>query len=275
MAYKIKKVNEYRERRDFSRVTNSLELADLLEIQTKSYDWYETGVTIELKNDTHEYQGLYISKNSKITLPIAYVIGEGDFRKESYNFKLYSSPGKYIYNVPGFTLKQNTITLIEGNDIFEGIDGNNKKLLKKSIYHGEIEDLNIPYDIRNIFKGVTVYSETDKNVLIYDGNSRWLSVNGDTPNAKGSESDKQNVIKKQNTLYYNTDTKKLEYYNGENFEAIQSSSKGLFDDKPINPQIGFAYFCTDRQTSEGASNGIMIYHKGDNVWVDALGRVIS
>ena len=40
MAYKIKKVNEYRERRDFSRVTNSLEIADLLEIQTKSYDWF-------------------------------------------------------------------------------------------------------------------------------------------------------------------------------------------------------------------------------------------
>ena len=40
MAYKIKKVNEYRERRDFYRVTNSLELADLLEIQTKSYDWF-------------------------------------------------------------------------------------------------------------------------------------------------------------------------------------------------------------------------------------------
>ena len=40
MAYKIKKVNEYRERRDFSRVTNSLELVDLLEIQTKSYDWF-------------------------------------------------------------------------------------------------------------------------------------------------------------------------------------------------------------------------------------------
>ncbi len=40
MAYKIKKVNEYRERRDFSRVENSLELSDLLEIQTKSYNWF-------------------------------------------------------------------------------------------------------------------------------------------------------------------------------------------------------------------------------------------
>ena len=40
MAYKIRKVNEYRERRDFSKVNNSLELADLLEIQTKSYNWF-------------------------------------------------------------------------------------------------------------------------------------------------------------------------------------------------------------------------------------------
>ena len=40
MAYKIRKVNEYRERRDFSRVTNSLELGELLEVQTKSYDWF-------------------------------------------------------------------------------------------------------------------------------------------------------------------------------------------------------------------------------------------
>ena len=45
MAYKIKKVNEYRERRDFSRVKKSLELADLLEVQTKSYEWFiEDGI---------------------------------------------------------------------------------------------------------------------------------------------------------------------------------------------------------------------------------------
>ena len=40
MAYKVKKVNEYRERRDFSRVNNSLDLSGLLEIQTKSYNWF-------------------------------------------------------------------------------------------------------------------------------------------------------------------------------------------------------------------------------------------
>lgn len=52
-------------------------------------------------------------------------------------------------------------------------------------------------------------------------------------------------------------------------------SSGLFSDKPKKPLIGFNYFCTDKQTTEGVTNGIMIYHKGDNVWVDALGRVVS
>jgi hypothetical protein len=39
--------------------------------------------------------------------------------------------------------------------------------------------------------------------------------------------------------------------------------------------VGFRYFCTDRQTAEGATDGIEIIHKGNDVWVDALGRVIS
>lgn len=50
---------------------------------------------------------------------------------------------------------------------------------------------------------------------------------------------------------------------------------GLFADKPVNVEIGYPYFCTDKQTTEGSTNGIMIYHKGDNIWVDALGRVIE
>lgn len=52
---------------------------------------------------------------------------------------------------------------------------------------------------------------------------------------------------------------------------------GTFAQKPSSNDIynGFAYFCTDKQTTEGATNGIMIYHKGSDVWVDALGRTIS
>ena len=54
---------------------------------------------------------------------------------------------------------------------------------------------------------------------------------------------------------------------------------GTFANKPTttnyNLKVGDSYFCTDKQTTEGATNGIMIYHKGNDVWVDALGRIIS
>ena len=52
---------------------------------------------------------------------------------------------------------------------------------------------------------------------------------------------------------------------------------GLFINKPMsnNIKIGYAYFCTDRKTVEGNTEGIMIYYKGNDVWVDALGRVVS
>ena len=58
-------------------------------------------------------------------------------------------------------------------------------------------------------------------------------------------------------------------------ENIDYKKSGLYSEKPINCKIGYAYFCTNRQTTEGGTNGIMIYHKGNNVWVDALGRVVS
>lgn len=48
---------------------------------------------------------------------------------------------------------------------------------------------------------------------------------------------------------------------------------GTFDNRPNHAPIGFAYFCTDKN-AEGASNGIMIYHKDIDVWVDALGREV-
>ena len=52
---------------------------------------------------------------------------------------------------------------------------------------------------------------------------------------------------------------------------------GTFAEKPISSDIyiGFKYFCTDKQTTEGSTNGIEIIHKGNNIWVDALGRIVS
>ncbi len=45
MAYKFQKFGDYRERATFSKVNNSLEMKDLLEIQKKSYQWFiEEGI---------------------------------------------------------------------------------------------------------------------------------------------------------------------------------------------------------------------------------------
>jgi hypothetical protein len=61
--------------------------------------------------------------------------------------------------------------------------------------------------------------------------------------------------------------------------GIKDSVKqiGTFEEKPTKWEVnkGFSYYCTDRKTSEGSRNGIMIYHDGENIWVDALGRIIS
>lgn len=38
---------------------------------------------------------------------------------------------------------------------------------------------------------------------------------------------------------------------------------------------GFAYFCIDRQTTKEQTNSIIIYHKGNNIWIDALGRIVE
>lgn len=68
------------------------------------------------------------------------------------------------------------------------------------------------------------------------------------------------------------------FYNADGYIYTIKTS-GTFSQKPTVEEyeikIGFAYFCTDKQTTEGNSNGIMIYHKGNDVWVDALGRVVS
>jgi len=42
MAYKLKQSGDYRKRRNFSMIKNSLELTNLLEVQTESYKWFST-----------------------------------------------------------------------------------------------------------------------------------------------------------------------------------------------------------------------------------------
>lgn len=74
------------------------------------------------------------------------------------------------------------------------------------------------------------------------------------------------------------------FYINDNFIV---PTEGTFSDKPKSSAIvtkGFRYFCTDKSTSEGGTLGIPIFFKEVNssdsnnpidIWVDALGRVVS
>ena len=61
--------------------------------------------------------------------------------------------------------------------------------------------------------------------------------------------------------------------------SIDALKFGTFEQNPTivtrNIPIGYKYFCTDKQSVEGATNGIEIIHKGNNIWCDAFGREIS
>ena len=66
-----------------------------------------------------------------------------------------------------------------------------------------------------------------------------------------------------------------EEYTGEMRYKPLTRTQGTWEQKPPAPKVGFAYFCTDRQTTEGAKNGIVIYYAGNGTWVDALGRIVE
>ena len=51
MAYTLKKFSDYRERRNYAKTKNAIELGNLLEIQKKSYDWFLTKGISEVFED--------------------------------------------------------------------------------------------------------------------------------------------------------------------------------------------------------------------------------
>lgn len=81
---------------------------------------------------------------------------------------------------------------------------------------------------------------------------------------------------------FSSTDKKPAWWNGTNWVnsdgAVYTVNRsGTFAQKPDASKIyvGYRYFCTDKQTTEGATDGIEIIHKGNNVWVDTLGRIVS
>ena len=79
MAYKTIKYGDHRERRNFSKIRNTYELKDLLEIQKKSYQWFITDGIKEVFND------LFPVENFSGTLSLEF--GDYHFDEPRYSIK--------------------------------------------------------------------------------------------------------------------------------------------------------------------------------------------
>ena len=79
MAYKIVKCGEHRKRRSFSKIKNTFELKDLLEIQKKSYQWFiDTGIK-------EVFEDLFPVENFSGTLSLEF--GDYHFDEPRYSIK--------------------------------------------------------------------------------------------------------------------------------------------------------------------------------------------
>ena len=79
MAYKLINCGDHRKRRSFSRIRNTYELTDLLEIQKKSYDWFVTDGIKEVLDD------LFPVENFAGTLSLEF--GDYHFDEPRYSIK--------------------------------------------------------------------------------------------------------------------------------------------------------------------------------------------
>lgn len=103
---------------------------------------------------------------------------------------------------------------------------------------------------------------------------------GDSSHRPKINTARGNII---NVTYFDTDLKSFIYNIGNKWYLMNGLSadiacQGVFENKPkaqSGISIGFSYFCTDRKTTEGNRNGIMIYYAGEDTWVDSLGRVVE
>ena len=138
-------------------------------------------------------------------------------------------------------------------------------------------------DWKSLYNSSYFSSRNNNNVLIEGRDkAKLLLFSYDTalnPDIVYQFSSKDLGIRKNISKFYFKDNNSLKYYNDGtvyNINGDVDNIKGTFDQKPTSGiQQGFAYFCTDKQTTEGSRDGIMIYYAGDNTWVDALGRIVN
>ena len=113
MAYKIQKIGKNRERRNYAKKQNAIELCDLLEIQTKSYSWFLNEGIKEVFDDIFPVESF--------TGNLSLEFGEYSFDEPRYNIKqcrerctTYAAPLKVearLFNIETGEVKEQEIYL--------------------------------------------------------------------------------------------------------------------------------------------------------------------
>lgn len=184
------------------------------------------------------------------------------------NYEVYNK-GNYVKYIDGTNIGEAAISKLSIGSDADLIDTiNNLNTLNSS-----------PVLISKRLEGV-LWLYKNKVLFNLDGTRATFVHVGST--AKRPEHTIDNNPLTKGTIYRDTDICKTIIWNGNKWVEEDGATPGVkrsgtFSDKPIATDIyvGFKYFCTDKQTVEGATNGIEIIHKGNDVWVDALGRVVS
>lgn len=136
---------------------------------------------------------------------------------------------------------------------------------------------------KSLFNSSYYFSRNNNNIFIEGKDKAKLLLfsysTAANPDVVYQFASKDLGIRKNISKFYFKDNNSLKYYNDGtvyNINGDIDNTRGTFAQKPTQGiQTGFAYFCTDKQTTEGSRDGIMIYYAGDNTWVDALGRIVS
>ena len=80
-------------------------------------------------------------------------------------------------------------------------------------------------------------------------------------------------IKQNNTAYLGATVNEIVDAAIETYSDA-GATQGTFANKPISPNVGQMYFCTDKTATGGSNNGVPIWYNGTN-WVDAIGNTVS
>lgn len=136
---------------------------------------------------------------------------------------------------------------------------------------------------KSLFNSSYYFSRNNNNIFIEGKDKAKLLLfsysTAANPDVVYQFASKDLGIRKNISKFYFKDNNSLKYYNDGtvyNINGDIDNTRGTFAQKPTQGiQTGFAYFCTDKQTTEGSRDNIMIYYAGDNTWIDALGRIVS